>query len=56
MDYIKILIETNNLDCFELWISKFLSVLSPEEIIDKEFIKCFWLLLEEFDMLNSLSI
>ena len=39
MDYIKILIETNNVDNFELRVSKFLETLSYEEIVDKELSK-----------------
>ncbi len=52
MDYIKILIETNNLDCFELRFAKFLDVLTFEETLDKDLCKTLRLFCEEFELLN----
>lgn len=55
MDYIKILIETNNVDNFELRVSKFLETLSYEEIVDKELSKTLRVFFEEFSLLNQNS-
>jgi len=52
-DYIKVLIEVNTLDWMEIWLMKFIMSLSIEELIDKDLMKCFWILLEEFEFLNE---
>jgi hypothetical protein len=52
MDYIKTLIEVNYIDSFLIRVSKFVFSLSMEELLDKELIKCFRILLEEFDLMS----
>lgn len=51
-DYLKTLIEVNYIDSLIVRISKFVISLSAEELLDWDLIKCFWIVIEEFEMMS----
>lgn len=55
MDYIKTLIEVNYIDNLCVRFSKFVISLSVEELLDRDLIKCFWVVVEEFELMKHES-